>query len=309
MERRKLIKQGKGGYTIYLPKKWIDKKGLKEGDEIKIYETNTSLVINSQIKEKKDITIKISQYNENDIKHLMTFSYRNGFDKIILKGEISKYHHKIKEYNSNLLLGFEITKIEANQIILENISEPTEQKYDILLRRIFFIIKDNLNTLKEDYKNNNFVNTNNIQDSKNQVDKFLQFCRRILNKEKDIKNPVTNWELLSNLMKIEHSIFYLYQYISNNKNIKSKKKIENLFETVIEIFDTLYDAYYKRNLKLIHKLLDYRKTFIFDKCIKELELSNGIENIIIADIKEISRTIQLSLSPILSEIIQKNIDL
>ncbi|MCA9460223.1 MAG: hypothetical protein KC550_06770, partial [Nanoarchaeota archaeon] len=82
-----------------------------------------------------------------------------------------------------------------------------------------------------------------------------------------------------------------------------------LFETVIEIFDTLYDAYYKRNLKLIHKLLDYRKTFIFDKCIKELELSNGIENIIIADIKEISRTIQLSLSPILSEIIQKNIDL
>jgi phosphate uptake regulator len=79
---RKLIKQGSGGYTIYLPKKWATKKGLKGGDNISITETDTSLVIGSPIKEKKEITIEITEENKKEVRNILTHAYRRGFDSI-----------------------------------------------------------------------------------------------------------------------------------------------------------------------------------------------------------------------------------
>ena len=56
--KRKLIKQGLGGYTIYLPKKWIDRKGLKEGEEINVVETDAGLVIGSDVKGRKELFLE-----------------------------------------------------------------------------------------------------------------------------------------------------------------------------------------------------------------------------------------------------------
>ncbi|NCC71141.1 AbrB/MazE/SpoVT family DNA-binding domain-containing protein, partial [bacterium] len=151
MERRKLIKQGKGGYTIYLPKKWIDKKGLKEGDEIKLEEKDNMLMINCDKKEILSITINIDKNNLVNIRHLMNFSYRNAYDIIIIKNCPKEKITELIEMASKLLLGFEMISNENQNLIFENISEPTENKYETLMRRIFIIIKESIKIIKENY--------------------------------------------------------------------------------------------------------------------------------------------------------------
>ena len=43
--KRKLIKQGAGGLTLCIPKKWTEKANLKAGDEINLTEDENSLKI------------------------------------------------------------------------------------------------------------------------------------------------------------------------------------------------------------------------------------------------------------------------
>ena len=43
--KRKIIRQGSGGLTIYLPKKWAEEKGLRIGDEVDLKEAPYGLLV------------------------------------------------------------------------------------------------------------------------------------------------------------------------------------------------------------------------------------------------------------------------
>ena len=79
---RKLIKQGGGGLTIYVPKKWIDTRKLKEGDEVSIIEKENSLLISAVKKKEESSEITINDKNKKDLIPIITHLYRAGIDKI-----------------------------------------------------------------------------------------------------------------------------------------------------------------------------------------------------------------------------------
>ncbi|MBW3012441.1 hypothetical protein KY311_04600, partial [Candidatus Woesearchaeota archaeon] len=70
--QRKLIKQGEGGYTIYLPKKWVEGKGPKPGDQINIAEAETALIIGAPIKGRKETTIEVIPEKRHEILNILT---------------------------------------------------------------------------------------------------------------------------------------------------------------------------------------------------------------------------------------------
>jgi phosphate uptake regulator len=302
---RKLIKQGGGGFTVYLPKKWVDKKGLKPGDQISINETGTALTIDSSVKEKKEITIEITDENKKDLNNIITHLYRRGFDSITIKNIDETLLDKIKESTTHLLLGFEITETSKDSCKIENISEPTGEKYEVLLRRIFLIIKETQRIVNTDFKNNKFNSLKEIEEFRNQQDKFILFCRRILTKERfETENPVLDWELLTFLMHIEHAYYYLYLYASKNKLAQNKKIIE-LLENLEEYFQLYYDAYYKKDVKLVHRINQLKEEYQFGKCYKYLEQAKDKYAVILSHVREIFRLIQIGTSPILSEHFEK----
>ena len=73
---RKLIKQGLGGYTVYLPKKWIDERGLKQGDSVVIDEAEGALVIAGKGASKREVTVTIGTVEEKAILILLSQMYR-----------------------------------------------------------------------------------------------------------------------------------------------------------------------------------------------------------------------------------------
>jgi len=290
MERR-LIPQGQGGFTIYLPKKWVEKKALKAGDTVNITETDTALIVGSPVKERKEITLIITSDNKKDLRHLLTHIYRRGFDVINVKNLTPQLLKDVRKEVRDVLLGFEVTEKNDEYVKIENISEPTEQKYDILIRRIFLIIK-------ETQQQTNFKE---IDELRNNIDKYILFCRRLLTKEKYERNIALEWEMLTFLMHFQHGYYYLHKYAKENK-VKFNKDINDLLKELEKYFDHYYNAYFKKDIKHIHKLWSHQPQYA--ACYKALEKSKGKQTIILSHIREIFRLIQIGASPILSSLIQ-----
>lgn len=297
---RKLIKQGGGGYTIYLPKKWVDRKGLKAGEKVDVTETDSALLIGSPVKGKKQITITITDENRKDTLTMLTHIYRRGFDIITIKRIDSKLLKEITNITKDLLLGFEVTERNPTECKIENISEPTEEKYETLLRRIFLIIKETQDIIIRDFKNNSIKNIDEIEEFRKQQDKFILFCRRIITKERYEIDPVIDWELLTFLMHIEHAYYYLYKFAAENK-VEKDSNITEMLDNLKDYFNLFYSGYFKKDLSYIHKINSLKNKYQYGKC---FELIKGKNPVIYSYIRELFRLMQIGTSPILSKIFE-----
>ena len=231
--RRKIIKQGTATLTVSLPAKWTKKLNLRAGDEVEVEEHDSSLVLGSlAVPKKKEITIEVTEANKHDIKQILTHLYRKGLDTIVLKGVSTSALSQISATVKDLLLGFEVTERDGKQCKITNISEPTEEKYDVLLRRAFLIIKEIHAMLAHDFKTGSFPNSKEIEELRKQQDKFILFCMRILTRE---RGSMIEWELLKSLMHVQHAYYYLYTYAAQNP-VKSSK-INDLLQELEDYLD------------------------------------------------------------------------
>lgn len=297
---RKLIKQGGGGYTIYLPKKWIDARGLKEGDHVNVQENDNYLVIEGKISEKNDIEIELNHENKDNIKNILTNIYRNGYNKIIIKNADLDSFKDIKKA-TNLLLGFEITNHEGNKCIIENISEPAEDKYESVLRKVFFSIKDSFDLLINNFDNfsESYLEIEEMRDSNV---KMILFCRRIVMKDKYSKNMALNWELLTFLSHIQKNLFYTYKYAHENK-IKKDKNIIEMLEKAREHFLFVERAFYEKDSSYLEKLQKSSLKYAYKEVIDNIAKSDGKKSVIFAYNKELFRLIKVCGTPIRSILI------
>jgi hypothetical protein len=289
--KRKLIKQGAGGLTIYLPKRWVEQRGLNHGEEVTLEDLGTSLLVSGIRKERMEIELTLSAESTRDLRNILTHLYRNGYDLITLRNANAKAASLLTK---ELLLGFEVTST-ADYVRIENVSEPAEERYDVLLRRIFFIIKETQRIIREDAV---YAQADEIEELRKQQDRLILYCRRVLIKEVHQRNPVLGWELLTFLMHIEHAYYYLYQYMAQHK-VKSKI-VKELLHDLEEYFDLYYDAFFKRDITYIHELNRRAKELQFGKCYTALEKAKGSEVVALSHIRELLRLVQIGSSPILS---------
>jgi phosphate uptake regulator len=143
--KRTLIAQGKGGVTLYLPKKWVDNQELVAGDEVSLQIRDEGILITSDQIKQKELSVDLSLYEE-DIFSLLSHSYRQGVDKLIFQNCDVDKQSQIKKLLPKLV-GFSISNQTENELTIVSLSSITDAEYDILLRRIFFLIKETINNL------------------------------------------------------------------------------------------------------------------------------------------------------------------
>lgn len=306
--KRKLVKQGAATLMISIPSKWARKFNLDKGNELDVEEKGSELLlsIESQQLGKKEATIEITQENNHDLYPILTHAYRKGFHKIILKGQISGYSRQIRDIVSNLLLGFEVTEFSSSRCVVEELSEAADGKYDVIMKKVFAIIKESQDMIIEDFNKNTFKDLEEIEDTKNQNDKFILFCRRMITLGNFEGNPISEWELLTFLMHIQHAYCYLHSYASKNK-IKPEKHMIELLEELKKYFALFENAYYTKDIKSIHKINEQKHKFQFGKCIEAIEKAKGKNAVVYSYIRELFRFIQIGTSPILVELLDKKV--
>ncbi|MEI6849692.1 MAG: AbrB/MazE/SpoVT family DNA-binding domain-containing protein [archaeon] len=301
---RKLIKQGGGGYTIYLPKKWIDEKGLKGGESIDVQEEDNLLIIRAGTNTKSELNLEINENNRTDLRIILTHGYRRGIDKINITNLDNNSSNELKKIVSSLLLGFEITKKDEKSAVIENISEPTDQKFDVIMKRLLLLTSETINFVNEECKKGKFSNINEMNDIRANHDRFLLFCRRLITKGSVQGNPVLLWEFLTFLQHIEHGLYYLYVYLNEKKPKLGDRTIKLMLE-LNKYFSLLSESFEEKDLEKVHRLHNEARKYNFDVILKQLESSKGKETVVLSYLREIFRLIQISTSPILSTIVDK----
>jgi len=292
---RKLIGQGGGGYTIYLPKKWIEENKLKKGQELNLEISGNDLVISpkpSQIKSSTEI--KLNSSVESLIRTLITNSYRAGYDKIKIFFDNDKQFIILQKIIKTNLIGFEIIKKENDYCIVENITEPSFDQFDNLLKKMFMNIEE-LFDITEKRFTNSAKEIEDYTEVEERILKYDNFCRRVISRQKLIKKrSELFWTFLALIIHAQRELYHLNTTLDKKINV-SKQTLE-IFEKTKEIFQIIQEVYYNKEIEKLSKTHELQKT-IMQKYYSLIQKSSK-ENIILFHLTNCARQFYLANSPL-----------
>ena len=299
--KRKVIKQGHNTLTITIPSKWVKNFNLKAGDEIDLIEKDNGLFLTTEKRTDFSKTeIDISGLDLPVIwKYLMSV-YREGYDEILVKFDSnikldSPYKYFIKhkldiKYGKegtkktpleffhelvNRFIGYEIVDYSKDFVIIKEMSEPTSKEFDNALRRVFLLLEQMAEEICEALEKGSIEQLSHIHDIDTNLDKFHDYCIRILNKVGN-KNSKKTSLLVTTLFLLE-AIGDEFKNISHHLLYdfpkSSYKIISPVTLSIKKQFDLYYEIFYKFNKENIMESsnLDKERYFNVNKQYKQIK--------------------------------------
>ena len=240
--RRKIIKQGAATLTLSLPAKWTKKFNLKAGGEVDVEEQDESLIVKatgerSTYKETLDVTALTLL-----LKRILVSRYLKGIDELEVKVKDNNQARIVQDRVRDLI-GMEIVGQTKNKLILKDLSGTTEQTFDQILRRVFFMLGTVAEESVKAFKKHE-VDLTYLADMEGNINRFTDHCLRMLYKcgyHEPSKTPVM-YAIIMLLEQLADEYKLLLQYMMENKlsldnaNIMLFERISKLFKQ----FETLY---------------------------------------------------------------------
>ncbi len=300
--KRKLVRQGAATLMVSLPSKWAKKNHLKKGAEINLEEIDNNLVLSrDSITSKKQTKINITNQTESSIRTVLVNAYRAGYDKITIQFDEEKKYQIILNTIDTYLIGFEVIKKEKNHCIIENITEPSEDQFDILLKKIFY----NTNRLIQDTEER-LKNKTKFQDYKEVVLKIHQydnFCRRVISK-RNLYGSNSNlfWAFLTLFIHGQREIYHLNKFLEKNK---INYKDFTIYNKLKQIYNLLQEGYLNKDISKLEKIHEIEKIAIY-KDYYNLAQKGKEQNIINHHLAVSIKNFYLASSPLLGMLLASN---
>ncbi len=301
--KRKVVRQGAATLMVSLPSKWTHKVHLKKGDEIDVEESNGNLVISKEKTEtKKQTTINISNYSESSIRVALWNTYRAGYSRIVVNFADEKQYAIVKDVIKNYIVGFDVTKKEKNFCIIENITEPTEEQFDILFRKILYNISMLIGVTEERLKNKPV--TDDYEEIVLKIHQYDNFCRRVIAKKNlSGSEAYLLWSFLTLLIHGQRELYHLNRFLDKNK---VKFTHFEFYNNLKKVFDLLSEGYIKRDITKFDRIHELEKGILYKEFYEIIQKSNGKENIVLYHIATAIRKFYLSVSPLVGLLLESN---
>jgi len=251
--KRKIIELGHDCMVLSLPRKWVLKNNLKKGDDLSVELQDDGLFVSLSEKQKRlsEITLDLEDVRETLTRTVLVNNYRIGYDRMIIRYTGKK--QQLNDIVDKHLLGFELFSKDKNTYIIESVSEPSYDQFDNIIRKIFFIIKEIINTFdKED-----------ISEQVIKVQKYDNFLKRCISKTVfDPREKMFLWQFLSDMTHISREFLHLSIHLNKKSDDYEQGMIKRLYEMICAV----ENAYTQKNIDLVkhlhkedEKLLSERK--------------------------------------------------
>jgi antitoxin component of MazEF toxin-antitoxin module len=300
--RRKLIKQGANSCTITMPSKWLEKNNLNGGDEVDI-DIKENIVeiklIDNKYREIKSTQITFeSNYTKRVIRNVLNQLYRLSYDEIKLVNMDEKKKEVVEYIIGKTQLGFEIVEETENSLIISSITEPSNEKFDLIFKKLQFLMNNEIKEVKASIETNDFSNMNKREDRSRMIDSYTNFCRRILYKDEKKETNLQKLLIVGRISLINHANFRIFKYVKENK-VNVNKKILELYHDISKYCEFFFETLYKNSIKRSSEMFDIgeennKKLFELIKNVK------GENAIILHYISEIHRQIHIQSSDLLA---------
>jgi len=145
MESRKVQKVGTSTLTISLPKPWVQKYGLKQGDQVFLEEEGAHLRVTPaamaiRTKTQPDYVVDADLCDEPGILHrVIVGNYVLGRERLVVKasGRLKPEHVTEARDAARRLMGMGIIEETASRITLQCSIEPGKYPVDTLIKRLY----------------------------------------------------------------------------------------------------------------------------------------------------------------------------
>ena len=289
--RRKIIKQGHNTLTITLPSKWAKNFNVKAGDEIDISEKDNGLLLTTERKnESLKTEINLANLDIPTIWKYFMSVYREGYDEVLVKfGPELILENPYKFFtNRNLdiihgkesvkktpiefiqdivgrFIGYEIINYDKNSVVVKEMSSPSSKEFDNALRRIFLLLEQMAEEICETLQKNNIKFLHNIPAIDINVDKFHDYCIRILNKigNKDSKKTALLFSTLYFLELIGDEFKNIARHLIYDFSKENYENLKEITESIKEQLSLFYQVFYKFDTKKIIEMSELDKERFF----------------------------------------------
>lgn len=290
--KRKIIKQGHNTLTMTIPADWAKRFNLVAGKEIDLLEKDNGLFISTEkTSEHKKTEFSIDGLDIPTIWKYFMAVYKEGYDEVTVRFDPDiKLESPYKFFNQHKLdmkygksseiktglefihelstrfVGFEIVEHGKGFAVFKEISEPNSKEFDNSLRRIFLLIQQMAEETVETLDTGNPKLLSHIHDVDINLDKFQDYCIRILNKNgfKEPKKTAVLFSVLSFLELIGDEFKSISHHLLYDFKKTNYKNIRGIIVSIKEQFDLFYDLFYKFDKEKLMKMSDIDKGRYFD---------------------------------------------
>lgn len=250
--KRKIAQIGPSTLMISLPSKWAKKFNLKKGHELEITESNEKLIVSTENEiQKNELELNVSSLDLM-LYRLIGAVYKSGYEQIKIIFNTPKQLETIYDVLRKTCLGFEIIEQSRNFIIIKEISKPEYHEFENVLRRNFLFLLSVANDSLDSIRKQEYEEIKNITLRDHSINKYSDFCRRILNKRSvETKNPPL-YHIVEQLEKIGDMYRDLCLYFYESK-LKLDKETLEIYNKTNEFLNYFYETFYKFNFENIEE--------------------------------------------------------
>ncbi|MFC1723070.1 hypothetical protein ACFL0V_02945 [Nanoarchaeota archaeon] len=298
--RRKLIAQGKGGYTLTVPIKWVREQGLEGGDDV---EVNIGPKGNLLVKGKgkpivsESHTLNVEGFDKYQINKSIRSLYKSKTDEIIilydkakvwdLKAKKEVRIENVCEAVCKNLIGLDIIHKEKGKLVLQCFVSEDNKKIETIEKRIFYMliefmhqIIENLEDFKEFHKK-----TYEIHDN---IAKFTEYYQRIIiHSDRHIGVKASAYSLIAFIDKLTDLLRYTCDEIEKQGRVT--KKVKEVLADLFDLAETYYKFFYgidkitgkemtEKRYKVRHKVYDEKYSISEYRIISQAEFILHINN-------------------------------
>ncbi len=281
MDQRKLIQHGTSSLTVALPIKWIKERSLKKGDSVFVdKEANKLIISTSKAIEAGKVSINITKLDRTSALLKIQSLYRFGYSEIEVNfDKPSTFHYrtgkeikysKVMHYIITRCIGYEIIDQKNDQITIKYVTKEEKEDFKIILRRIFRLINETADQLLEGIKNNDKNLIETVEDQHDNINNFINYCLRLLNKYgyPDVKKTCFYYHVIASLDKIVDILKYNARDLINHKKPITKETIK-LWTQINKSIKAYYDLFYKFDMQIIN-VLERNRTEVKSKLKKKI---------------------------------------
>ncbi len=224
---RRIQLTGRSTYTISLPREWIDRLNIQQGDELSILEQSDGTLLISKgtfsNSKEKEIVIDIDKIEDISLlEKLIISKYLAGYSKVIIssKNEISLKIRKAVTSTVENLIGSEIISEGFSEIEIRDLAVHGEFPIDKAIRRAHLIARGMQTMALESLANADVESARDISGRESSVDRLYFLIRR------EIISALENPTFLKELNIKPQDVLYIYPVA------KSLEKIADHCESI-----------------------------------------------------------------------------
>ena len=205
--RRKAICLAGKTLVLSLPRSWVKKQVVKKGDELVVIEKGSKLVVQTEDLLKVGAK-KVNVSNTLPLTaRILSVLFKMGYNQLIVQFADTKELQAIQQVVREEFIGFEVIKREKQQLHIDCVSASDVEKFSPMLRRVWFTLINMAEDIIKAVKTKDTLWLNNIALMDKDVNKQLNFCRRLLNQHNYALSdyPLQLYHLLEQLERIGDS--------------------------------------------------------------------------------------------------------